>query len=59
MQVEVRFGIIDEMPVIFGIVTAVEGPGALAVGTVNIAGFAGRFVFTEDQHVRLDQLFNE
>ncbi len=45
------------MLVIFGVVAAVEGPGAIAELAVDIAGFVQSFVLAHDQHLGLDIVF--
>ncbi len=43
------------MLVVFGVVSTVESPGTLSKFTVYVAGCICWFVFSENEHIRLDE----
>ena len=54
MERQIGRFIADEVLVVFGIVPAVERPGAFAEFAVDVSGFIQRFVLAHDQHRRFD-----
>ena len=59
MQVEVCWGVVNEVLIVFWIVAAIECPLAFAEGAVYVAGLLQRFVLSHDEDIWFDELLAE
>jgi len=58
MQDKLCWRVAYKMPVVFRIMSTVEGPRAIAKLSMNITGFIQGLVFSKYQNFRLDVIFD-
>ena len=59
MQIEIRWGIIDQVTVVLRIMASIVSPLTLAQGAVNVLGRTRAFGFSHDGDIGTDKLLSE